>query len=684
MHISTNLHGRLRNTSLPLSNGLLPLFEAVANAIHAIEDANLPSEDAKVSVSIVRGGQMDMSFNGDRKRPGPEAKGVITGFLIRDNGVGFTDSNMKSFLTLDSEHKAGRGGRGVGRLMWLKAFDKAIIKSIYKSDSGNFRRRAFSFDASQGVSDESVVDSDSRLQGTEVRLEGFSKRYREVAPKTAETIARDLFEHNLWYFIRQGGAPQIEIIDDDQVISLDQVFEEQMVGNATPESFDLKGETFELTHIKVSANSTRDHAVAFCASNRVVRREQIKGKIPGLYGSLSDGDKCFAYECYVSSKLLDDRVRSERTDFDIEEGVEASDLFESDELSKREIRDAVLERVSAFLSEYLEEKRRLGKERVSKFVNERAPRYRPILHRIPEGQLAVDPDITDKELDLFLHKHLAEIESELIESGHEVMAPKPEEDFVEYSARVKNYIDMADDVKKSDLANYVAHRKVILDLLESAIRRQDDGKYSRESVIHNLIMPMGKTSEEVAFDSCNLWLVDEKLAFHDFLASDKTLNSMPITGSVENKEPDLVALNVFDTPILVSDSRNLPLASIEIVELKRPMRNDAAAGESKDPVEQALGYLKRIRDGRAETNSGRRIAKSEDIPGFCYVICDITSKIEERCELLGLTPTTDYSGYFGYNQNYKAYIEVISFDRLVTSAKQRNRAFFDKLGLPAN
>lgn len=41
-------------------------------------------------------------------------------------------------------------------------------------------------------------------------------------------------------------------------------------------------------------------------------------------------------------------------------------------------------------------------------------------------------------------------------------------------------------------------------------------------------------------------------------------------------------------------------------------------------------------------------------------------------------------GYFGFHKAYKTYIEVISFDRLVILAKERNRAFFDKLGLPSN
>jgi len=82
------------------------------------------------------------------------------------------------------------------------------------------------------------------------------------------------------------------------------------------------------------------------------------------------------------------------------------------------------------------------------------------------------------------------------------------------------------------------------------------------------------------------------------------------------------------------------------------------------------------------TASGRPIPNSKDIPGFCYAICDLTSTIVKRCKLLGLTVTSDNMGYFGYNPNYKAYIEVMSFDKLVNAAKERNRAFFDKLGLP--
>ncbi|MCI5212198.1 MAG: hypothetical protein D3910_26225 [Candidatus Electrothrix sp. ATG2] len=201
-------------------------------------------------------------------------------------------------------------------------------------------------------------------------------------------------------------------------------------------------------------------------------------------------------------------------------------------------------------------------------------------------------------------------------------------------------------------------------------------------MIHTLIMPMRKDSNEIPMESSNLWLIDERLAFHDYLASDKPLSSMPITDASDGKKPDIVALNVFDNPILVSEGSRLPPASLIVVELKRPMRNHAAEGEDKDPIEQALGYLDRIRQGKVQTSTGRPIPDSENIPGFCYVLCDLTPTIVQRCKMHDAIRTSDGLGYFFYNKTFRAYVEVISFDRLVNLAKERNKAFFDKLGLP--
>ena len=680
--METNLQGRLRNTPLPVSHALLPLFEAVVNAIHSVDEAHKTDpERRKISLEVVRAPQSPvLNDSADFKKIA--SLSPVQGFVVTDNGVGFTDQNLKSFETLDSDFKASIGCRGVGRLLWLKAFERAEISSAYANGNGELYLRTFSFNPASGThnfTNDLKAPGDDAL--TSVRLEGFKKWYSDRAPRSAQKLAVSLLEHCLWYFVRPGGAPHIEIVDDTERLHLDDVYDTYMCRSASTETLKVRDQDFSLTHVKLKANSGKQHQIAWCAAGRLVKEESITGKVPGLHGRLQDGAEEFTYSCYVSSPYLDERVRSERFAFDINEVND--DLFADVDLSLREIRTAVLDSVAHHLSEHLEENRNAGRERVERFVTNRAPRYRPVLGRMQTETFDVDPTISDRDLDLLLHRQLADFEAVLLTDGHELMKVDDSETANDYEIRLSSYLDRANELKNSDLVNYVFHRKVILDLLQKAIQRGADGKYAREDVVHELIMPMRKTSNEVKTDSSNLWLIDERLAFHTYLASDKPLSSMPITASKSSKEPDICVLNVYDEPLLVAEGQSLPLASIVILEIKRPMRDDAAAGESKDPVEQALGYLKRIRDGGAMTPQGRLIPGSQSIPGFCYVLCDLTPSIKERCLMLTLRETSDFMGYFGFNPNYNAYIEVISFDRLLNGARERNRAFFDHLGLPA-
>lgn len=681
MSLNTNLVGRLRNTPLPRSHGLMPVFEAVVNSIHSIAEVNGNATYGEIEIEIIRVSQSSLALDDAKNKRGAPPQEHIQGFKIIDNGKGFHDRNMESFETLDSDHKAQQGCRGVGRLSWLKVFDAVAVSSNFETEGGVVKQRSFAFTPAQGVHNITLAEVDSNTERkTCIHLAGFNSLYREKSPKTAGAIANSLFEHCLWYFVREGGAPKIWIKDDLEVIKLDQVYEDYMFSSSKKECVMIKGQNFELTHLKLKTSVAKQPYIAWCAASRVVEEESIAGKVPGLYGKIKDEGGDFVYACYVTSPFLDEHVRPERIGFDIE--AMSDSLFSETELSLAEIRSEVIAASCEHLQAYLQESQRAGRERVEKFVANSAPRYRPILKRIDEAKLSVDPDISDKDLDLLLHKQLSEIEGSLISEGNAIMTFGAGESPAQYKARLDGYLAKVDDIKKSDLANYVFHRKIILDILEQAIKKGADGKYAKEELIHELIMPIRKTSGEITLDSCNLWLIDERLAFHNFLASDKPLSTMPITGNSETKEPDICALNVYDEPVLVAAGQEMPLASIVIVEIKRPMRNDAAAGEEKDPVEQALGYLQRIREGRAKTASGRPIPRSDEIPGFCYAICDLTPSVIQRCKMLGLTVTSDHMGYFGYNPNFKAYIEVISFDRLLNAARQRNRAFFDRLGLP--
>lgn len=683
LHLQTNLSGRLRNTALPQSSGLLPLFEAVVNSIHAIEETDRELDQGMIRVKIVRFDKTeDLKLNDQRKR-GPEAKEEIHGFVVSDNGIGFDDANMASFQTLDSDHKVNKGGRGVGRLLWLKAFQAIRVRSHFQNDEGKRISRSFTFSEDEAVSD--LIEEDShngQTTGSIIELDGFKTHYRKASKKTGKSIAEAIVEHCLWYFLRPGGAPDIRIEDDGESFLISENFESLLVDTPVPETIKVKEREFDLVHVKRTNSTNSGHSLVFCADQRVVDEEKISGKIPGLHGKINDGEQSYFYSCYVSSHFLDDNVRSERTSFDIPDTVE--ELFEDSEITFDDIKTAVLTTIKGHLDVQLAKNRETSRERIDKFVSHQAPRYRPILSRISEDQLDIDPTASDKEVELSLHKHLANLEAELLNDGHEILSASPGENFDDYGSRLKDYLSKAEDIKRSDLAGYVSHRRVILDLFQKAIESDSEGKYSREDMIHSLIMPMQTDSDQADLNAGNLWLVDERLAFHNYLASDKTLRSMPITGSSETREPDICSLNVFDNPILFSDSGTIPPASLEIIELKRPMRNDVRAGEDKDPIEQALGYLDRIRRGKVTTASGRPIAGSEEIPGFCYILADLTETMKYRCEKIhDLTRTSDGIGYFGYKKSLKAYVEVISFDRLLKMSKERNRAFFDKLGLPS-
>jgi len=61
----------------------------------------------------------------------------------------------------------------------------------------------------------------------------------------------------------------------------------------------------------------------------------------------------------------------------------------------------------------------------------------------------------------------------------------------------------------------------------------------------------------------------------------------------------------------------------------------------------------------------------------------LTDSMVDAAEGSSLTRTPDGEGFFGFNPNFGAYIEVISYDKLLKDAKERNSILFDKLFKPS-
>ena len=68
-------------------------------------------------------------------------------------------------------------------------------------------------------------------------------------------------------------------------------------------------------------------------------------------------------------------------------------------------------------------------------------------------------------------------------------------------------------------------------------------------------------------------------------------------------------------------------------------------------------------------------------PIYLYIIADIVPKIKDFADQANLTQTPDGEGYIGFMKAYNAYVQIMSFKKLVDDARMRNAIFFRKIGL---
>jgi hypothetical protein len=314
--MQANVLGRVKNVSLANQKGLHPLFEAIINSIDAIEDAPPPFSGHRIDVCILR----DTSLFGQLEAA-QQAPAGIRGFEVTDDGVGFNEQNFRAFNEADTQVKAARGGRGVGRFLWLKAFDKVEVDSVYLQD-GKLLRRAFDFslETLEGVGNlrGPVEATDEAGPRTVVRLLGFKEEYESHVPKSAQAIAQQVVEHCLEYFVL-GGMPTAAVHDEasEGTTSLQALYEE-LVQTCERAPAQVGAHTFEVTHFTLGAHRGRGHVITYCADKRAVKSQNIATKIPNLPTALTvpETGATVVYAGYVKSTYLDQHVNQERTGFD--------------------------------------------------------------------------------------------------------------------------------------------------------------------------------------------------------------------------------------------------------------------------------------------------------------------------------------------------------------------------------
>jgi hypothetical protein len=668
--MKVDLTGKIKSTHLPRSKALLPMFEAVVNSFQAIEDA----------AAVVRLPRIEIIVERERLLDGLDAVGDVTGFVISDNGVGFSQANLNSFFTEYTMYKVNKGGKGVGRFIWLKAFDHAEIESHYR-DGDHLYLQAFTFTTS-GEDPGAAKISSEKEPKTTVRLVGLKSPYNETCPLRLDLIGHQLVEHCLPFFI-DPHCPSVSIRDDRERIDLNAYFRDTFAANATTHHFTVGAHSFKFTGLRLYDPHEMQHRLLYAANFREVLAEKLEKCLPNLQKRRlveSDGRK-FVYLGFVESEYLDQRVNNERTAFNFpeEESRDSGDLFAEPSLAG--IRDAAVGCVSQDLEPFLDEINTEKRSKISTYIAQEAPEYRPLVRYMEEFIDRIPPGMSGRALESALHEQMYEKQRQLKDEGNELFekaesqALKPEE----YEVKLNDFLERANEIGKSSLAQYVAHRKVILDFLEKSLQADPEtGKYPLEQILHRIIYPMRTTSDDVPYEQQNLWIIDERLSYHGFLASDMPLDSMEVLANESESRPDIL---IFDRALSFAEDEGA-LNSLVIVEFKRPDRADY---KKEDPVDQVYRLIREIKGGHFKDKNGREIkVQSNQIPAYAYIVCDTTKEVEIIAENKNLVRTPDSLGYFGYNQSLGAYVEIISYTKLLRDAKKRNRILFDKLHLPVH
>lgn len=661
--LNVDIAGKIRK--IKSKNPLLPLFEAVVNsiqAINAIDDGN-----GKISIVVHRENKHDYIKLGDVNIP------EVIGFTIVDNGIGFNDSNYTSFCTSDSTLKVEEGGKGIGRFSWLKFFENVHIKSVFQEQSCNYQRQ-FKFDM-KGIDN---GDKQEVLQvpvETKIHLYNFRKEFAKECPKNSEIIASRLVEHLLSYFATSS-CPTITLLDGEIQHDLELLFHEQFGESKKISNFELGRKSFQTSGFRVYEGN-QVHSIFLCAHKRVVRKIPLQKSNPMLGRKLEDRDgRNFAYWIYVEGEYLNDNVDEDREGFKIPASNEGD--FDFGELSLQKIVDETLSIIFEDLSEELTQVKETNRQRIEQYINESAPEYKTLLKLHPE-KLSLISKSSEKEIDTELRRILYEIEVKVRRDTQKIlkMPTDTQSSLDDFEAKTNEILSIINDVGKASLSKYIIQRRVILDILKKRMEFNEIEKFHLESSIHELIFPLQDTSEGVPFEKQNLWIIDERLSYHSYLASDKTLESLPIDNApASKKRPDII---IFNNPIALDNRTEMgrPFESIEIIEFKKPGRDDYT--DSDNPYLQVIKYIELIQEGKEKSNRGRPIEVTANTHYYCYIMCDVTGKLKKILKRYSFKETPDGQGLFCFAESHNAYIEVISYNKMLRLAEQRNRVLFDKL-----
>jgi hypothetical protein len=644
------------------AEALQPVFEAVSNSLHAIEDAFGPeSYQTQGSVNVMIRNARDLDH---------------VEIIVNDNGIGLEAPRFNAFCTTDTDYKMARGGKGVGRLLWLDAFERISVVSNYREGDRTFRRRfTFRLESHDQITNEEVseIEASGFTTGTSVTFSGLrGTAYRTKFPSQGATIVKHFGSHFFADFIL-GKSPQIVVDIDGSTNTFPEEVQSLMLEDrgvatiATADFGDLSLASF-VCHKNASANFDGSHQVHLVANGRTVTTRKIDGLLGiGRFGPDSD----LVFHGCVSGEFLDERVNQERTQFNFDESIVEAIVRQCAEFVR-----------STALGEEVREFDRQRLETLRDFVNN-YPSFgfedsEKLLERTPKNAVKAEEFARalipfrirrDKERNDTIEAIVAQLD------GNRGIP----ENFADAVRQAASEIRAEE---QRQLTEYVLRRKTVLDVMEILLRRireRDNGSqdFQIEETLHQFICPMrlrGDDPSKVEQSDHDLWIIDERLTFQKYFASDVPFTQL-LEGEKSKKRADLL---IYDRLYGMGSEGEEPLTKVMLVEFKHPGRKDY--DERYSPMNQISEYITKLKAGQIEDFNNSRVRVADDCVFYCYIVADIVGKLDIhtstwRTTANGRGRIHELSGKF------RGMVEVIEWKDLLGDARLRNHAFLHAAGL---
>lgn len=682
---------------------LQPIFEAFTNALESIKILKKRHNILSTEDGIV----IEIFFT--KNLPNIKENCSFKKIQITDFGIGFDDEEFGRIKDLNDNRK-GYSNKGSGRVQFLHTFEKTEVRSFYRDSASKtgFKQRIFTLSKSEPFLSKNAIIRLEEGNEEDIKINNSSTSivFRDVLlpddevffkGMTAEKLKESLISQYLAYFCENKlELPKIKIktfvddeVEDELEITLDDIPTPDKEENIDIHYSKMNGtaiekvqnkEIFNLKAFKINQSKLDKNGLKLISKGEIAKDIRLESLLPNdqidgnRYLFLLSGD-------YINSKDGDTRgeiaivTESEFKKMD-------RDLFLNDE---EILMDDIEEKANSKILEMYEEIRN-RKEEKEKNIDELEEMF--LLNHKTINSLRNKISINDSDDEILKKVYKADVEI-LAERDAKIRQQLKElekldtnsQDYEDkLKSQVNEFVKAIPLQNKVALTQYVARRKLVLDLFDKILSKQleslKNGGRIDEDVMHNLIFQQSSDDPE----SSDLWLIEEDFIYFQGF-SNKALSQIQINSK-----------KIFKDSFSTEEERYLNSLGEKRLDRKPdillfPDEGKCIIVEFKAPDVNASKHLTQI-DAYASLIRNHTIDEFEINTFYGYLIGE---NIEDR-DVRGAVSSFEHSYHLDYwfkpstkvtgfdnRKDGSIYTEVIKYSTLLQRAKKRNRIFIDKI-----